>query len=124
VAYPAAWAAYSGGSRPSTYLATVDDVRVTGLISDDELTAAALAADPETPVADGAVSFWDIARDETHDDNGRASALLPAWYMPAAADGRSLLRGWRRRVAIIVIAAFLAINAYGLCSTYGEVVPA
>lgn len=98
----------------------------TGIIGDEELTAAALAADPETPIADGAVSFWDLPRNDASDtgDDDKGSELLPAWYMPAAVGGRPLLRGWRRRVAILVVAAFLAINAYGLCSTYGEVVPA
>jgi hypothetical protein len=32
-----------------------------------------------------------------------------------------VLQGWRRRIVFLVIASFLLINAYGLCSTYGHV---
>ena len=82
-------------------------------ISDDELVAEALAADPDAGVPDDAVSLWEL--------DGRADgALLPDWYMPAAAS--SARRGWRRRVAVSLVATFLAINAAGLCSTYGHVV--
>ena len=44
--------------------------------------------------------------------------LLPDWYMPTPAGG--VIRGWRRAVAVLIIAAFLAITAYGLCNTYGD----
>ena len=46
-----------------------DDV----LISDEELTALALAADPTELLDDDAVPF----------DGGSAEGLLPDWYMPA-----------------------------------------
>ena len=82
-------------------------------MTDDELTALALAADPDTEVEDDAVSLW-AATEMGPDD------LLPAWYMPAPAGSR-LLHGWRRSVVLVVIASFLLINAYGLCSTYGWV---
>jgi hypothetical protein len=84
-------------------------------ISDEELTALALAADPDAPIADDAVNLWELDRDEDDD------ALLPAWYMPSPRGARRLT-GWRRRVAILLIVAFLLIDAYGLCSTYGDVV--
>ena len=29
--------------------------------------------------------------------------------------------GWRRRVVLLIVASFLLLNAYGLCSTYGYV---
>jgi hypothetical protein len=80
-------------------------------ISDEELTAEALAAEPEA-LSDDAVP-WSGA-DGTID-------LLPSWYMPAPMPGGRRLDGWRRRLALIVIVAFLAINAAGLCSTYGLV---
>ena len=35
--------------------------------------------------------------------------------------GSRLLTGWRRRVILWVVASFILINAYGLCSTYGHV---
>lgn len=85
-------------------------------MSDDELTALALAADPDAPVDGDAVSLWEYLQPD--DDDG----LLPEWYMPAPMSGTPRLRGWRRRIAILVIVAFVLIDAYGLCSTYGQVV--
>jgi hypothetical protein len=85
----------------------VDERRV----SDDELAALAMAADPDAPVPDDAVPF-DPA-------DGGGDPLLPDWYMPAPAGGAAVRGGWRRTVAVVIIAAFLLINAAGLCSTYG-----
>jgi hypothetical protein len=83
-------------------------------MDDDELCAAALEADPQTTAADDAVCLWDLT--------GATVQPLPAWYMPAPMGGA--LDGWRRRVAritvAVVVASFLAINAYGLCNTYGQ----
>jgi hypothetical protein len=89
------------------------DLRTEETVTDEELAALALAADPDAEVDDDAVSLWSA---------GEASAddLLPAWYMPAPAATR-LVHGWRRSVVLLVIASFLVINAYGLCSTYGWV---
>ena len=42
---------------------------------------------------------------------------LPAWYMPVPMGSPRPLRGWRRAVGLLVVGSFLAINAYGLCST-------
>ena len=82
-------------------------------IDDAALEALAVGGDPDAPIPDDAVSLWDL------DDRDR---LLPSWYMPAPAFGIPLLRGWRRAVAWVIVAAFLAIMAAGLCSTYGEIV--
>ncbi len=80
-------------------------------VSDDELTALALAADPDTAVAPGAVSIWAEVDAEPH--------LLPAWYMPRP---RRRVSSRRQRIVIgVVVAAFLLIDAAGLCSTYGWV---
>ena len=81
-------------------------------VSDDELTALALAADPDTAerrvVGPGSVSLWAEAEPQ----------LLPAWYMPRPVRRASP----RQRLVIgVVVAAFLLINAAGLCSTYGSV---
>ena len=94
---------------------SVDTAHRVDLLTDEELGALALAADPDAEVEDGAVSVWDLERDDDGDD------LLPAWYMPSPMVGSRLLHGWRRTVALLVIASFLLINAYGLCSTYGWV---
>ena len=80
------------------------------VLTDEDLTALALAADVEQPVAHDAIPLDAYLR--------RAGpAPLPEWYMPIAVRlGPS--RG-RRMVVLIVVAAFLALNAAGLCSTYG-----
>jgi hypothetical protein len=84
-------------------------------MTDDELTELALAADPEAPLPADAVSFYEL-------DPDRPDPLLPEWYMPAPSGGVPAGPGWRRRVGLLVIGSFLAINAAGLCSTYGHVV--
>ena len=80
-------------------------------ISDDELTALALAADPDPVIDADAVPFAAL--------HGEYGDLLPAWYMPAP----STAGGSRRRnamVATVVIASLLLVNALGLCITYGR----
>ena len=62
------------------------------------------------------MSFWDVQR------AGGDEGLLPDWYMPSPMAGARRLTGWRRRVAIVIVVAFLLIDAAGLCSTYGAVV--
>jgi hypothetical protein len=86
---------------------------LTDSLSDNELANLALAADPDTQVGPEAVSLWSLAgwdRDQ----------LLPGWYMPAPMPGRTSPR-WQRWVIGLIVASFLVINAYGLCSTYGRV---
>ena len=83
-------------------------------VTDDELTALALAADPDTPVGDDASSFFDVV-------GPGAGRLLPEWYMPGVA-GACQLSAWRRSVALVIVAAFLLITAYGLWDTYGDMV--
>ena len=78
-------------------------------ILDDELTALALAADPDQPVDAHAVPIR-IASAPT-------SGLLPAWYMPApmsAGPGRT-----RRLLLGGVVLILVVINGAGLCVTLG-----
>ena len=79
-------------------------------ISDTELTALALAADPDAPPDPEAVPM-DLYL-------GTRYRALPEWYMApvmARVTGRC-----RRLVVLAVIGAFLVIEAFGLCSTYGQ----
>jgi hypothetical protein len=78
-----------------------------------ELTAQALAADPDAPLAADAVPFVHEAP---------TAELLPSWYMPVPVTYQR--RPWHRIAALAVIASFLLINALGLCITYGHLVPA
>ncbi|MCU1354575.1 MAG: hypothetical protein JWM05_3784 [Acidimicrobiales bacterium] len=83
--------------------------------TDEELAELALGADPDQLPGDDDPCLWDVL-------GARSSTLLPEWYMPALVGATPLRAGWRRRVAILLVVAFLVINAYGLCSTYGHVV--
>lgn len=90
-------------------------------LSDAELTALALAADPDRPVADDAVPL-DVFLSQGPGFLSQGPGLLPQWYMPLAT-----IRGgsrWRTVVVLGIVAAFLVIEALGLCSTYGQLVPA
>ena len=83
-----------------------------GVISEAELTALALAADPDAPPDPDAQPWTAFGGD----------GLLPEWYMPVPMAGR---RGWGPRgIAALVILGFLVINACGLCITYGHLVVA
>jgi hypothetical protein len=80
-------------------------------LTDDELTALALAADADAPLDDDAVPLHiHLAQ--------FAGAALPQWYM-APAMARSGRR-WRTPVVLTIIAAFLLIEGLGLCNTFGQ----
>ncbi|MBO0728948.1 MAG: hypothetical protein J2P57_06785 [Acidimicrobiaceae bacterium] len=84
-------------------------------LTDEELTALALAADPNDPLDETAVPWSPY---ETGPDGP-----LPMWYMPPAM-ARAVPRGWRTPVVVAIIAAFLLIDVLGLCITYGQLVAA
>jgi hypothetical protein len=83
-------------------------------ISDAELEALALGADPDAPLDEDAVPMATFL--------GQAPGLLPQWYMPSPL-ARSVGR-WRVPVVLVIVAAFVVIEALGLCSTFGQLVPA
>jgi hypothetical protein len=78
-------------------------------LSDEELTALALAAEPGAPLSDDAVpmSFYLAA----------LGPSLPLWYMPPAISRGG--RRWKAPFVIAVVVSFLLIDAMGLCNTYG-----
>ena len=78
-------------------------------LTDDELTALALAADPDTPIAEGAVPIG------VH--LAQVGSALPLWYMPPVM--RQGGRRWKAPIVIAVVSAFLLIDLMGLCNTYG-----
>ena len=84
----------------------LDDGRV---FSDEELTALALAADPDTPIPPDAVPFGVTT----------GADLLPAWYMPAPQLSAST-RSPRRIFAVTaIVVSLVVLNGVGLCVTYG-----
>ena len=78
-------------------------------ISDEELTALALAADPDAPIADDAVPV--------RSPQAEGEPLLPSWYMPVSASRAR--RDWRAVVAIAIAVGLVLINAFAICVTYG-----
>ncbi|MCU1500845.1 MAG: hypothetical protein JWM12_199 [Ilumatobacteraceae bacterium] len=88
---------------------TVDAMLDEPPITDEELEALALAADPDAPLDADAVPF---------DPYGSAGELLPSWYMPMPRTSRRSRR--RSAVVALVVLAILVVNAVGLCVTYGH----
>lgn len=82
--------------------------------SEAELTALALAADATGPIDDDAIPVAEYL--------GGQRGLLPDWYMPSPM-ARTGAR-WRIPVVVAIVAAFVIIEAFGLCSTFGQLVPA
>jgi len=89
-------------------------------LTDEELTALALAADPDVEVGGDAIPI-DLGAGAGDDGDGTRVHPLPSWYMPVPLGALRPLRGWRRAVVALVVVSFVLINAYGLCSTYGVV---
>ncbi len=87
----------------------------TGAIpGEDELVELALAAHPMTVPTDDAVPMAEYL--------GGGGGLLPDWYMPTPM--RRVGPRWRLPIVLALVAAFVAIEAFGRCSTFGQVVPA
>jgi hypothetical protein len=82
-------------------------------ISDEELTELALAADPNQSLQDARPIAEVIGRG--------GESTLPEWYMPAVMGGGLHLSGWRRGLIFTFITALVVIEAFGLCSTYGQI---
>ena len=93
-------------------IGTTDTTAPQDPLTDEELTALALAADPDAPLDADAVPLSAITGEPT-------DGPLPSWYMPAAAGGR-LLTGWKRVPPLAIVASLLVINGCGLCITYGK----
>jgi len=88
--------------------------------SEDELCVLALSAEPGRPPADDAVPLSEFLEARRPDLGGKG--LLPTWYMPSPM--ARIRPRWRTPVVLALVAAFVAIEAFGLCSTFGQVVPA
>jgi hypothetical protein len=82
--------------------------------TEDELAELALSSDPDQPLDEDAVPLSVYL--------GQLPGLLPTWYMPTPMT-RSRAR-WQLPVVLAIVAAFLIIEALGLCSTFGQIVPA
>ena len=79
-------------------------------ITDEELARQALAAADDAAVPDDAEPWDPFGRDP----------LIADWYMPAPTATRRDLK--TRVVMGLVVASIVAINATGLCVTYGRVI--
>ncbi len=82
--------------------------------TDDELAAFALEADPDPSLTD--------AR-PIHEILGvSGESTLPEWYMPPVMRGLPRVHGWRRGVIFTFVLTLVVIEAFGLCSTYGQII--
>ena len=79
-------------------------------ITDEDLERLALEAGPSEAVPDDAVPWSPTGRDP----------LIADWYMPAPTATRRDLK--TRVITGIVVGSIVAINAAGLCVTYGRVI--
>jgi hypothetical protein len=84
------------------------------VFSDEELTALALAANADEPLSPDAVPL------DLYTAGG--GDFLPAWYMPPVTARR--VRRWRVPMVWVLVAAFLLVDAFGLCICYGQLVAA
>ena len=82
-------------------------------LSEAELTELALSGDSEAPPDPDAVPMAVYL--------GQHPGLLPEWYMPTPMMRRAA--AWRLPVVLTIVAAFVIIEALGLCSTFGQLVP-
>ncbi|MGH9172635.1 MAG: hypothetical protein ACRD0Z_17515 [Acidimicrobiales bacterium] len=82
--------------------------------TDEELAELAMAADPEGPLPADAVPIPQY--------RGSVATGLPGWYMPPAM--ARIGSRWRVALVVVIIVALVAIDAWGMCSTYGWVTPA
>ena len=82
------------------------------IIDDEQLTALALAADPDQPIDPNATPF--VVRND--------SGPLPSWYMPAPA--ARMQEPWQVAVVLFLIGTLTLISGLGLCITYGYLVAA
>jgi hypothetical protein len=96
--------------RP-THFDDVDEVEAGERFTDEELTALALAADPDQPLDPDAVPF--TGSDAVFPE------LLPAWYMPVPV--ARVRNRWHIVVVLLIVVAFGLINGLGLCITYGQI---
>jgi hypothetical protein len=88
---------------------TAESVDPGDRLTDAELTALALAADPDAPIAEGAVPIGIHL--------AQIGSALPLWYMPPVA--RRGGSRWRAPFVVAAVSAFLLIDLLGLCNTYG-----
>jgi hypothetical protein len=88
------------------------------LISDDELTALALAADPDQGVDPSAVPLDEYFASASDAPSDVRVGLLPSWYMAPVAARR--IGRLPQLICLVVIGTFILIEAVGLCSTYGQ----
>jgi hypothetical protein len=89
---------------------TQTDLPIESIVSDDELTRQALAADPNAPIDPDAEPLFEAS----------AGGLLPLWYMPAPTSTPS---GGSRRLAMaaLIVVALLVVVSSGFCVCYGVV---
>jgi hypothetical protein len=90
-----------------------EDAIPDGGITDEQLTELALAVSPGSPVDVDAVPLSVYLG-----TLAQTGGLLPQWYMPTPMARHA--SGWRMPVVLTIVAAFVVIEALGLCSVFGQ----
>lgn len=99
----------TGDGLPITVSSLPGDPPYGEQLTEAELTALALAADPDAPLSDDAIPL------SMH--LAQFAGALPQWYMPSAMARNG--SKWRIPVIGTIVAAFVLIEGLGLCNTYG-----
>ena len=99
----------TGDGLPVTKPSLPGDPSYGEQLTEAELTALALAADPNAPLSDDAIPL------SMH--LAQFAGALPGWYMPPAMARNG--SKWRVPVIGAIVAAFVLIEGLGLCNTYG-----
>jgi hypothetical protein len=99
----------AGDGLPITVPSLPGDLPYAEQVTEAELTALALAADPDPPLGDDAIPL------SMH--LAQFGGALPQWYMPPAMARNG--SKWRVPVIGAIVAAFVLIEGLGLCNTYG-----
>ena len=99
----------TGDGLPITVSSLPGDPPYGEQLTEAELTALALAADPNAPLSDDAIPL------SMH--LAQFAGALPQWYMPSAMARNG--SKWRVPVIGTIVAAFVLIEGLGLCNTYG-----
>jgi hypothetical protein len=91
-----------------------DEMPPLPLPTEEELVGLAMSSGPLAAPASDAIPIAVYLRHEV--------GLLPDWYMPAPMS--RVHPRWQVPVVLTLVATFLLIEGFGLCSTFGQVVPA
>lgn len=87
-------------------------------LTDEELSALALAGDWDADVDNDAMPLYELLR---HRGTSGPGELLPHWYIPVAAPPTSTLHSRRPRLLFLLAAPFAMLVVWAVCACFGIV---